>query len=218
MRSTLAWPSRTVLQDTFADRIEAWRCYNPAMSSAPLSASEFIAIALRNPVNVQLLSRLQGLAIPQCYLTAGCLFQSVWNLRSGNPVDWGINDYDVFYFDDSDLGEQAEARVIQRVLQATADLGVNVEVKNQARVHLWYEKRFHAPYPQLRSAREGIDRYLVNCTRVGIDVMSGALYAPDGLDDLAAGILRPNPVYPDTRQFDTKARSYQERWPWLQIG
>ena len=101
------------------------------MSSAPLSASEFIAIALRNPVNVQLLSHLQGLAIPQCYLTAGCLFQSVWNLRSGNPVDWGINDYDVFYFDDSDLSELAEDRVIQRVLQATADLEVNVESRTK---------------------------------------------------------------------------------------
>lgn len=188
------------------------------MSSASLSAYEFIAIALRNPVNAQLLSRLHALAIPQCYLTAGCLFQSVWNLRSGNAVDWGINDYDVFYFDDADLTEQAEDRVIQRVLQATADLGVNVEVRNQARVHLWYEQRFHAPYPALRSAREGIDRYLVNCTRVGIDVISGELYAPDGLDDLAAGILRPNPVHAGTRLFDTKARSYQERWPWLQVG
>lgn len=188
------------------------------MSPTSLSASEFIAIALRNPVNGQLLSRLHGLAIPQCYLTAGCLFQSVWNLRSGNALDWGINDYDVFYFDDADLSEPAEDRVIQRVLQATADLCVNVEVRNQARVHLWYEKRFHAPYPQLRSAREGIDRYLVNCTRVGIDVMSGALYAPDGLEDLAAGILRPNFAYPDTRQFDAKACSYQQRWPWLRIA
>lgn len=92
-----------------------------------------------------------------------------------------------------------------------------MEVKNQARVHLWYPRRFNAPYPQLRHAQEGIDRYLVACTRVGIDAASGDLYAPDGLDDLAAGILRPNPEFPDLQQFEVKAISYQQRWPWLQL-
>ncbi|WP_028605774.1 nucleotidyltransferase family protein [Ottowia thiooxydans] len=187
------------------------------MSLALLSTADFISIALRNPVNAQLLDRLRGLDIPQCYLTAGCLFQAVWNIHSGHSVEWGVNDYDVFYFDDSDLTEEAEDRVIVRALKATADLGVKIEVRNQARVHLWYERRFKAAYPQLRHAREGIDRYLVACTRVGIDVATGELYAPDGLDDLAAGVLRPNPLYPDARQFEGKARSYQERWPWLKI-
>ena len=193
-------------------------CYNFHLHPASLSPVEFLAIALRNPVNTELLHRLRDLRIPQCHLTAGCLFQAIWNYRSGNPVDWGVNDYDVFYFDDSDLTEEAEDRVIQLVSEATADLGAKVEVRNQARVHLWYERRFNAPYPQLRHARDGIDRYLVACTRVGVDVASGELYAPDGLEDLAAGVLRINPLYPDTRQFEVKARSYQDRWPWLRIG
>lgn len=111
-------------------------CYNFQMHPASLSSVEFLAIALRNPVNTELLHRLRDLRIPQCYLTAGCLFQAIWNYRSGTPVDWGVNDYDVFYFDDSDLTEEAEDRVIQLVSEATADLGAKVEVRNQARVHL----------------------------------------------------------------------------------
>ncbi|MET4576265.1 nucleotidyltransferase family protein [Ottowia thiooxydans] len=187
------------------------------MPTASLSPADFISIALRNPINLQLLHRLRDLEIPQCYLTAGCLFQAVWNLHSGLPAHWGVNDYDIFYFDDSDLSEEAEDRVIQRALKASVDLGVKVEVRNQARVHLWYQRRFNASYPQLRHAREGIDRYLVACTRVGINVATGQLYAPDGLTDLAAGVLRPNPLYRDLRQFEAKAISYQERWPWLRI-
>jgi hypothetical protein len=61
-----------------------------------------------------------------------------------------VKDYDVFYFDDSDLSWDAEDAVIRRVQEAVADLGVTVEVKNQARVHLWYEQRFKATYPRLR--------------------------------------------------------------------
>jgi hypothetical protein len=170
-----------------------------------------------NPVNAALLDRLPDLALPQGHLTAGCLFQTLWNLRSGRRPDQGIKDYDVFYFDDRDLSWEAEDAVIRRVSAVTADLAVAVEVRNQARVHLWYEARFGAPYPQLRSAREGIDRYLVACTCLGIDLASGALHATHGLDDMEAGILRPNPLTPQPSLFRAKAESYRDRWPWLRI-
>lgn len=183
----------------------------------PLTDAEFLAIASQNPINAELLRRLPALGLNQCYLTAGCLFQAVWNHLSGQPVAWGVNDYDVFYFDDTDLSEEAEDRVIQQVARATADLDVNVEVRNQARIHIWYPQRFNAPYPQLQHARDGIDRYLVACTRVGVNVATGELYAPDGLADLTAGVLRINPLYPDAKQFAAKASSYQERWSWLRI-
>jgi uncharacterized protein len=51
------------------------------------------------------------------------------------------------------------------------------------------------------SARDGIDRYLISCTCVGIEVTRGELYAPNGLQDLAGGILRMNPLNPDRISF-----------------
>ena len=183
----------------------------------PFSTDDFLALTHSNPVNVALLARLQTLALPQCHLTAGCLFQAVWNLRTGRAADADVKDYDVFYFDDSDLSWDAEDAAIRRVRAATADLGVTVEVKNQARVHRWYAARFGAAYPALRSARDGIDRYLVACTCVGIDVADGTLYAPDSLQDLADGILRINPRHALPDLFHAKTASYQARWPWLQV-
>ncbi len=182
-----------------------------------ITPERFVDIALSNPVNAQLIQRLATLRLPQCHLTAGCLFQALWNLQSGKAVDWGVNDYDVFYFDDSDLSYEAEDAVIKQVDALCADLGVKIEVRNQARVHLWYPGRFGRAYPQLRRARDGIDRYLVACTCVGIEVESGVLYSSDPLDDLAAGVLRINPRFADSAQFMQKAPSYQRRWPWLQI-
>ena len=129
------------------------------MLPVPLTPAEFLAIALQNPINAALLDRLRPLRIPQCYLTAGCLFQAIWNHRSGKPVDWGVNDYDVFYFDGSVLSEEAEDRAIKRVAEVTADLSAKIEVRNQARVHLWYEGRFNAPYgPRELSVQLGEER------------------------------------------------------------
>jgi hypothetical protein len=183
-----------------------------------MDTADFLDRVLLNPVNAALLSRLPLLSLPACHLTAGCLFQAAWNLASGRDADWGIKDYDVFYFDDRDLSWEAEDVVIRRVNALAGDLSVRVETRNQARVHLWYERRFGGSYPRLSSARDGIDRYLVACTCVGIEVAGGALYAPNGLAELASGVLRMNPLNPRPDLFRAKAESYRERWPWLTLA
>lgn len=185
---------------------------------ARLTARAFVRQALADPVNAALLSRLPSLALGQCFLTAGCLFQAVWNRRSGRPVGWGVKDYDVFYFDDRDLSWEAEDAVIRRVRLLAADLGAEVEVKNQARVHLWYERRFGSAYPRLSSAPDGMDRYLVSCTCVGIEAATGELYAPNGLEELESGTLRMNPKNARPDLFRRKAEAYRARWPWLAIA
>ena len=77
-----------------------------------MDSRDFISCAMSNPANVALLSRLPSLVLDQCYLTAGCLFQAVRNRSSGQAADWGIKDYDVFYFDERDLSWEAEDAVI----------------------------------------------------------------------------------------------------------
>jgi uncharacterized protein len=181
-------------------------------------ADEFRRLVRTNAVNAALLSRLKEIGRHRCFLVAGCLFQTYWNRLSDRPSDQGIRDYDVFYFDDRDLSWEVEDRIVRRVGEATRDLGIEVDVKNQARVHLWYEQRFGHPCPPLRSCEDGIDRYLVACTCVGIDVHSGALYAPNGLRDLRDGVLRANPKNGGPRSlFEAKAEDYRMRWPWLRI-
>jgi hypothetical protein len=64
----------------------------------------------------------------------------------------------------------------------------------------------------------GIDRFLICSTCIGLDVDSGELYAPHGLDELEHGILRMNPNFPQPDQFRKKALSYQARWDWLRVA
>ena len=74
---------------------------------------------------------------------------------SGYPLEHGILDYDVFYFDCDDLTWEAEDRIIRRCAELFSDLGVEVQVRNQARVHLWYEQKYGSPCPQMKSSKEG---------------------------------------------------------------
>ena len=182
-----------------------------------LSEDEFMRHVRSVPENVELLARLPDLELPQCYLTAGCLFQPVWNHRSGKAPSWGINDFDVFYFDDADTSYEAEDRVIQRAADVFSDLDAKIEIRNQARVHLWYEQRFGRPIAPLKSSKDGIEGFLVACTCVGINVDTGDVHAPDGFDDLWNGILRQNPKHASDALFAKKAEGYRSRWPWLTI-
>lgn len=127
-----------------------------------------------------------------------------------------MKDYDVFYFD-NDLSWEAENEVINSAQRLFQDLEVNVEIKNQARVHLWYSQRFGGAYPQLHSTKDGIDRYLIAGTCIGLDVDTGEVYAPNNLVDTEQGVLRINPKNPKPELFQQKANSYQARWPWLRI-
>ena len=176
----------------------------------------FLGDVLENRNNRAILDRWSALDLPDGWLVAGCLFQTVWNLQAGRAAEADIKDYDLFYFDDEDLSEAAERRVQARVDEVLGDLGVTAEASNQARVHLWYEAHFGQPYPAvLRESRDGIARFLVPATCVGI--RPGEVCAPYGLDGLYDGVMAMNPLVPHRGLFERKVASYRARWPWLRV-
>lgn len=184
----------------------------------PPDHQRFLADILTNRYNSAILAAWDALALQDGWLVAGCLFQTVWNLESGRAPEAGIKDYDIFYSDADDLSADAEARVQGRVDRLLSGLGVAIEVKNQARVHLWYEEHFGYPYTRLASSKQGIDRFLVSATCVGVRPVAGGyeIYVPNGLAILYAGLLTPNPLVPHLDLFRDKAASYRRRWEWLE--
>ena len=71
----------------------------------------------RNPVNAAIADELFRLALPDAWIVSGCLVQTVWNVKTGRAVDYGIADYDVFYFD-PDTSWEAEDAVIRKLRSA----------------------------------------------------------------------------------------------------
>jgi hypothetical protein len=51
------------------------------------------------------------MGLPGWYLVAGGLYQTVWNVVTGQVPEAGILDYDLAYFDASDLSWEAEDAV-----------------------------------------------------------------------------------------------------------
>ena len=62
--------------------------------------------------------RLAGLGLPECFLGAGCVAQTVWNAAHGKPPDADISDYDIVYFNAGDLTEEPSDQVTSRAAAA----------------------------------------------------------------------------------------------------
>jgi hypothetical protein len=176
----------------------------------------FETIVRSDPDLMRLLACIRDVQLPQWRLVAGCLYQTVWNVLTGRDCGTGIKDYDLIYFDDSDLSWAAEDRVIRVVAAATRGCVGPVEVRNQARVHLWFEARFGTAYPRLHSADEAIRRYASIVHAIGIRLEYDDrldVVAPFGLDDLFSMVIRPNYALENAVSHTRKARRAQATWP-----
>lgn len=188
------------------------------MSQAQRNRLEAIVRATPNLMHV--LETARELALPDWLIFSGAVYQPVLNHLTGREPDYGIKDYDLGYFDAADVSYEAEDVVIRQVAAAFAQpFSEMVEVRNQARVHLWFEGKFGEPYAPLSSSAEALSRFTSTVFAVGVRLEAdGALtvHAPFGLDDLFAMRLRPNPIRA-TGGFLRTAQAAQRRWPELVI-
>jgi hypothetical protein len=176
-------------------------------------------LALTNPVNATVLDRLATLNLPDSWLVSGSVFQTVWNARTGRDPQHGINDYDVFYFD-PDTSWEAEDAIIRQCTDVFADIEAEVQVRNQARVHLWYPQKFGQPYAPLKDSIESLTRFLAPCCSVGLrkSAMGHELAAPFGVDDLLSMTIRRNALTIGTRdRYEEKAARWKACWPEITI-
>ena len=180
---------------------------------------DFVTSALRNPVNAAIMDVLRATALRDAWIVAGCLTQTIWNIQTGRPVDHGINDYDIFYFD-PDTSWDAEDAVIRRIASCLDAVDAKVEIRNQARVHLWYPAKHGRPYPPLTRSTDGIDRFLTANTQVGLRPVGEGyeLYAPKGLDGIAQMIVRPNHAANfSAANYRAKAERWKALWPEITV-
>jgi hypothetical protein len=186
---------------------------------------ELAALLTHNQRLQTILSRAPALELGPYYLAAGSIAQTVWNVQAGRPADADIDDYDLVYFDDRDLSCEAEDRVIRQARALFADIAPHdgpgrVEVRNEARVHLWYAAHFGHEIEPYRSVEHAIDTFPTTATSVGVRRNESGLldiYAPFGLADLFASIVRPNKRQITRAIYERKLARWTRIWPHLQI-
>jgi uncharacterized protein len=148
------------------------------------------AILRATPPLMRVLTVARHLCLHDWLVFSGAVYQPVLNHLTGRQPDYGIKDSDLGYFDDSDLSYEAEDVVIRRVKAAFDEpLRSMVEVRNQARVHLWFEAKFREPYGPLSCTAEALERFASATFAVGVRLESDDrlhIEAPFGLTDLFA--------------------------------
>lgn len=147
------------------------------------------------------------------YVGAGCINQTIFNYYHRYASDYGINDYDIVYFD-NDTSYEAEDVIIKEIEALVKDIEVKVDIKNQARVHLWCSGK-----SPVSSVEEAISRWCSTVTCIGVRLEKGKfkVFAPYGLNDVFAMIIRPVKFEFPKESYYERAEKWQKKWPKLEI-
>ena len=189
---------------------------DPILTPEPDLAARLDAILRANTRLMDVLETARDLDLPDWLVVSGAIYQTVWNHLTGRDPNYSLKDYDLVYYDASDLSYEAEDVVIKRGAAAFApEVSAMVEIRNQARVHLWFGDHFGEPYAPLSRSAEALSRFVAPTFAVGVRLLADSrlhIEAPFGLEDLFALRLRPNPnrVTQGFAKISTKIR---ERWP-----
>jgi hypothetical protein len=177
-------------------------------------AQELERILRSSPVLWGMIEKAPSFGLSSYYIGAGAISQSVWNSLYHRDPLYGIADVDFVYFDE-DLSYEKEDHYIKLIQGAFKDSPIGIDVKNEARVHLWYAKHFGYSIPPYHTLEEAVDSWPTTVTTIGVRLEQNHLqiYARFGLEDLFNGVVRPNKVAVKKEVYLAKCSKWKAKWP-----
>lgn len=174
-------------------------------------------IIMKNSNIKYLLELIDRLDIPNCYIGAGCINQTVFNYYHGYDLDYGINDYDIVYYD-SDTSYEAEDKII-KLISSNVDRNIKLDIKNQARVHIWFNPKYGIDRRPYDSVEDAIGRWTSTVTCVGVRLCNSRfyVYAPYGLNDIFNMIIRPVKIDMTRDGYVERCKRWKKKWPKIKI-
>ena len=161
---------------------------------------------------------LENPSFKNWYVGAGGVNQTVFNYYHGYEGDYGIKDYDIVYFDD-DTSYEAEDVIIKDLEKRLKDMDVVSDIKNQARVHIWYNPKYGTNREPYTSCEDAVSSWGSTVTCIGIRKENGQLivYCPYGLNDLFSLTIRPVKRYFDKESYEARSKRWKAKWDKLNI-
>jgi uncharacterized protein len=182
--------------------------------------NDFYTIIKQNSYLDDVIKIASSEQIEKFYIGAGAVTQTIWNFIFGYELTYGIDDIDIVYFNNDDLSELAEDIVIKVLSQKLKHIPFHMDIKNQARTHLWYKDKFGYDVLAVSSIKDAIDRWPTTATSIGLRINRDndmEIYAPFGLDDLFSGTVRANKRQITSEIYDRKVQKWIRKWPNLKI-
>lgn len=152
------------------------------------------------------------------YLSAGCINQTVFNYYHNYDLNYGIEDYDIVYYDE-DTSYEKEDKIIKDLELKLKDLNLSFDIKNEKRVPIWYNKKYNTNRKDYLSVEEAISRWGTTITCLGVRTTNNKLIvcAPYGLNDLFNLTLRPVKIDFPKEMYDHKVDKWTSKWKLLKV-
>lgn len=163
---------------------------------------------------------LYELKAEKFYIGAGAIAQTIWNIQTNRPVDYGIDDIDIVYYNSKNIEEKHEKEIVEHLNQKLEEYPLWIDVKNEARVHLWYRNKFGYDIEPYESIEDAIDTWPTTATSLGISKISEKcweIYAPFGLMDVFNMKIVANNRQITKEIYDIKVKKWAQKWPELDV-
>jgi hypothetical protein len=183
----------------------------------------FISILEKNKDLMAVLDYITELKLPNFYIAAGSVFQTIWNYYDGNDLNFGIKDIDVIYYNNSDLSVEKDLEYYNIINTYIKAKGFNyeVDVSNEARMHLWkIEHNQGDNVEQYKNSEDAMSKWIATVHAIGITKVNDniKIYAPYGLSDIYSRTIRPIKHNGNSKElYDKKVASWQNRFDNLNI-
>ncbi len=171
----------------------------------------FISILEKNTNLMMVLDYITKLELPNFYIAAGSVFQTIWNYYDGKDLNFGIKDIDVIYYNNSDLGVEKDLEYYNIINEYVKSKGLNyeIDVSNEARMHLWkMEHNQGESVEQYKNSEDAMSKWIATVHAIGITKVNGniKIYAPYGLSDIYSRTIRP------IKHKGNSKKLYEKKW------
>lgn len=182
----------------------------------------FIKIIKQNSDLVTILDYIYELKLPNFYIAAGSVFQTIWNYYDNKPLNFGIKDIDIIYYDPINLSKESEQKLEKTIEDHFKKVGLNYEldIHNEARMHLWKKDNENKNIDQYKNSEDAIDQWIATVHAIGITKENNEIkvYAPYGLSDIFSKTIRPIKHKNNSKElYNKKVASWQKRFENLNI-
>ena len=182
----------------------------------------FISILSKNDDLMKILDYLVLLQLPNFYIAAGSVFQTIWNYYDNKPLNYGIKDIDIIYYDSNNTSKDEEKNLENKIIDyfKNQKLDYKLDVHNEARMHLWKKENENKDINQYKNSEDAIDQWIATVHAIGITKENNVLkiYAPYGLSDIFSRTIRPIKHKANSKElYDKKVASWKSRFNNLNI-
>lgn len=181
-----------------------------------------ITILEKNNELMDILNYIDSLKLPNYYIAAGSVFQTIWNYYDNNDLNYNIKDIDVIYYDDNDLSVETDIKYYDLINDycKSKNYTYEIDVSNEARMHIWKKENYNIDVEPYINSEDAIDKWIATVHAIGITKENNDIkvYAPYGLSDIFSRTIRPIKHKYNTKEiYDKKATNWNSRFDNLNI-